>query len=105
MKMMRRKSGTVILTGLMLLVLIVGCAAPATRTDSGQAPRSGGQGESARAKRIVIGIAGDLPVLTNRVIRAVYAYTSPGGSEVEDLITDGLSDLDGADVPQPKLAE
>jgi peptide/nickel transport system substrate-binding protein len=61
--------------------------------------------EPVRTKRLVIGIAGDLPVLTNKVIRAVYAYTSPGGSEVEDLITDGLSDLDGADVPQAKLAE
>ena len=44
-------------------------------------------------------------MLTNRVIRAVLSYTSPGGSEVEDLITDGLSDLDGDDVAQAKLAE
>jgi peptide/nickel transport system substrate-binding protein len=85
--------------------MVVGCAAPPNRTGSIPAPGSAGQSESTRTKRIVIGIAGDLPVLTNRVIRAVYAYTSPGGSEVEDLITDGLSDLDGGDVPQAKLAE
>src|SRR5207249_10400408 len=78
---------------------------PPLRMDSGQAPSSVAKTESVGPKRIVIAIAGDLPVLSNKVIRAVYAYTSPGGSEVEDLITDGLADLDGDDVPQPKLAE
>jgi peptide/nickel transport system substrate-binding protein len=94
---------TRILVGAVLCATIVGCATPPTRSGSGQG--SEGAAESGRTKRIAIGIAGDLPVLTNRVIRAVYSYTSPGGSEVEDLITDGLSDLDGADVPQAKLAE
>ena len=102
---MRRPHGTTMFAVIALVATIVGCAAPPNRSDSGQAPRTGAQAESGRTKRIVIGIAGDLPVLTNRVIRAVYSYTSPGGSEVEDLITDGLSDLDGADVPQAKLAE
>src|SRR5205807_79252 len=88
-----------------LLAATVGCVAPATRTDAGQASSSSSQTEAGRTKRIVIGIAGDLPVLTNRVIRAVLSYTSPGGSEIEDLITDGLSDLDGDDVAQAKLAE
>lgn len=93
------------IVAMVLWATVIGCAAPPGRTDTAQASGSSAQGEAARFKRIVIGIPGDLPVLTNRVIRAVYAYTSPGGSEVEDLITDGLSDLDGNDVPQPKLAE
>jgi peptide/nickel transport system substrate-binding protein len=97
--------GASIVLSVTVWATLVGCAAPPNRTDSGVAPSAAAQTEPGRTKRIVIGIAGDLPVLTNRVIRAVYAYTSPGGSEVEDLITDGLSDLDGADVPQAKLAE
>jgi peptide/nickel transport system substrate-binding protein len=103
--MRRPRLSTRILAVVALWATIVGCAAPPSRSDSGQAPRTAAQSESGRAKRIVIGIAGDLPVLTNRVIRAVYSYTSPGGGEVEDLITDGLTDLDGADIPHPKLAE
>jgi peptide/nickel transport system substrate-binding protein len=103
--MTRPGLGSSILAAVVLFVTVVGCAAPPNRADPAQASRSGAQVESGRTKRIVIGIAGDLPVLTNRVIRAVFAYTSPGGSEIEDLITDGLSDLDGGDVPQPKLAE
>jgi len=103
--MTRPDWGTSVLVGVALWATIVGCAVPPNRTDSAQAPGSAAQGESGRTKRIVVAIAGDLPVLTNRVIRAVAAFTTPGGSEVEDLITDGLSDLDGGDVPQPKLAE
>ncbi len=103
--MIRPHVGTTILACVALWAALSGCVAPPSQSDAARASGSASQGESVRAKRIVVGIAGDLPVLTNKVIRAVFAYTSPGGSEVEDLITDGLSDLDGADVPQPKLAE
>ncbi len=96
---------TSMITGVVLLATVAGCATPPARTDSAQATDSAARVESAGNKRIVVGIAGDLPVLNNKVIRAVFAYTSPGGSQVEDLITDGLADLDDENVPQPKLAE
>src|SRR4051794_11827181 len=88
----------------MLVLMIAGCAAPPARTGQVSGGETG-QPQSSGPKRIVVAIAGDLPVLNTKVIRAVYAYTAPGGIEVEDLITDGLADLDDDNVPQAKLAE
>ena len=94
-----------LVSGFVLLIALTGCVTPATRTDPTQTSNLPAGTEFRGTKRIVVGIAGDLPLLTNRVIRGVLAYTSPGGSEVEDLITDGLADQDGDDVPRAKLAE
>jgi len=90
-----------------LLATLVGCAAPPARTDTAQSSgNSGNSGTtSSGPKRIVIGIAGELPVLNLKVIRSVQSFTAPGGSEVEDLLTDGLADLDDDGIPQVKLAE
>src|SRR5262245_24272509 len=84
---------TSIVTGLVLCATLIGCAAPSARTDSTQGPDTGGGAAAVGVKRIVIGIAGELPVLNLKVIRTVQSFTAPGGAEVEDLLTDGLADL------------
>src|SRR5581483_12062687 len=102
---MRPRARIPIVTGLLLVALQVACAAPPARTDTGQTASSPARSASAGPKRIVIGIPGDLPVLNNKVIRSVFSFTSPGGSEVEDLSVDGLADLNDDNVPQARLAE
>jgi peptide/nickel transport system substrate-binding protein len=96
---------TSIVTGLVLIATLVGCAAPPARTDTAQAPNPAPGTTPVGPQRMVIGIAGELPVLNLKVIRSVQSFTAPGGAEVEDLLTDGLSDLDDDGLPQAKLAE
>ena len=59
----------------------------------------------AALRKVTAAITGDLPVLSNKVIRAALAFTAPGGAEIEDMITDGLSDLDDQGVLRAKLGE
>ncbi len=94
------------ISAVVLAATLIACAAPPSRTDRGaQAASSGSSAQASGSKRIVAAITGDLPVLNNKVIRATLAYSAPGGAEVEDLITDGLVDLDDQGVLHAKLAE
>src|SRR5947207_3324996 len=81
--MHRGTVGKSIVPLVVLVVTLVSCAAPPTRTGTTGSSDAGTSTASGGAKRIVIAIAGDLPVLNNKIIRSVFAYTSPGGSEVE----------------------
>lgn len=81
--------------------IILGCA-PTARQDTATPEDTS---RVTGPKRMVVGIAGELPVLNLKVIRSVQSFTAPGGSEVEDLLTDGLADLDDDGLPQAKLAE
>jgi peptide/nickel transport system substrate-binding protein len=84
--------------------MLMGCATPSSGTPAQQATGAPST-VSTGPKRITIGIAGNLPVLNSKVIRSVYSYTSPGGVEVENMLVDGLADLDDDNVPQARMAE
>lgn len=101
---MSNKRGPII-ASVVLAVALVSCVAPPNRGERSQASETAPKAESMGPKRIVAAISGDLPLLNNRAIRSVLAYSAPGGAEIEDLITDGLTDLDDQNVLQPKLAE
>src|SRR5437764_13044140 len=100
-----RLFGRPTLVGIALVTLLISCVATPNRTNSPSAASPANSSESAGPKRIVMAIAGDLPILDNKMIRSVLAYSAPGGSELQDLITDGLADLDDQSLLTPKLAE
>ena len=90
------------LAGLLVAVLLAGCAAPqAARTSqdgSGQAPAP------AAPKRVIAAILGD-PFALNYQISSAGAFTPPGSEALEELVHTGLTTLDKGGALIPRLAE
>src|SRR2546423_777476 len=90
--------------GLLLVVLLVGCSAPAAptaQTTRGEAPAAP---VVTTPKRIVASVTSDLPTLRSQTNRAAGG-TLAGAPELEQLVHAGLTIADDRAVLRPQLAE